>query len=181
MPFWFILNDIVTEVYGYKIARQIFWYAILCNIMFAIVVTILLQLPSPESWSGEAHYAFVFKDMLRLAFSSSCAMIVGSFINMYLISNWKILVNGKYFWLRSIGASTSGEAVFTILIWILAFTGKVSLERLIVIIIWSYLFKVIGSIIFAGPVNLIVKYLKKVEKTDAYDYHVNFNPFKLGE
>jgi hypothetical protein len=35
------------------------------------------------------------------------------------------------------------------------------------------------SIVGAGPGVLIVKFLKKREGIDVYDYNTNFNPFKL--
>lgn len=179
MPLWFVISDIITEVYGYKISRQIFWCALLCNFLFAVFTTILVDLPSPKLWGGASSYSFVFGNMLHIVCSAYIALSIGSFINTYLISKWKILVRGKYFWLRSIGASVIGEGIYTGLAGLLIFAGKMPLEKMVSFIIWSYIFKIAGSVIFATPANLITIYLKKKESVDSYDINVNFNPFKV--
>ena len=179
MPLWFILGDIITEVYGYKISRQIFWYALLCNFLFAVFTTLLVDLPSPKSWMGGYAYSFVFGNMMHIVCGAFIALMIGSFINNYLLSKWKVLVRGKYFWLRSLGSSTVGEAVYTIIAGLLIFTGKLPFGKMAIIIMWSYFFKIVGSILLSGPANLIVIYLKKKEGLDTYDVNVDFNPFKL--
>lgn len=181
MPFWFMLGDIITEVYGYRVSRQIVWNALLCNLLFAVAIFILIRLPSPKAWTGESAYLFVLGDTIRLAISGLVALIIGVFINNYLISKWKVLVRGKYFWLRSIGSSTIGEAAYTLLAFFLIFLlgGHLNLHTMLIFVIWSYCFKFIGAILLAGPANLIANYLKKKEGIDIYDTNVNFNPFKV--
>jgi hypothetical protein len=46
------------------------------------------------------------------------------------------------------------------------------------VIFISYLIKLIYSIIFAGPGNLIVNYIKSTSKLDVYDCPSGYNPFK---
>lgn len=179
MPFWFIISDIVTEVYGYKVSRQIFWYSLLCNFLFAIFTIALVNLPSSKSWVGEQAYSFVFGNILPIVFGSFFAAMVGTFLNTYLISKWKILVNGKYFWLRSIGASTIGEFIYTMVAFLLIFRGTLEFKQISTYIMWSYSFKIVGAVILIIPANIIVKFLKNKEHIDVYDTNVNFNPFKL--
>jgi len=35
-PFSYIFGDILTEVYGYKQARQVIWLGFLCNLIFVV-------------------------------------------------------------------------------------------------------------------------------------------------
>jgi len=50
---------------------------------------------------------------------------------------------------------------------------------LITAIISGYVFKVIYEIIATPITYKIVKFLKKKEEIDHYDYETNFNPFKI--
>jgi hypothetical protein len=179
LPLWFVIGDILTEVYGYRVSRQIFWYAIFCQFIFCFVTFLLIRLPSPTFWHGQASYLLVLGNILHLYLGGITAMIIAGFVNTYIISKWKILTRGKYFWIRTIGSSTIGEAVYTILAFFLMFFGTIPIVQLKFFIFWAYLFKVGYAILFAIPANLLVNYLKKEEGTDVYDYHVNFNPFKI--
>ena len=42
----------------------------------------------------------------------------------------------------------------------------------------SYLIKTLYSIVFAGPGQFIVNYIKKLTNIDAYDFPKKFTPFK---
>ena len=136
-------------------------------------------MPSPKLWTGEAAYSFVFGNMLHIVCGSYIALAIGSFINTYLISKWKVLVRGKYFWLRSIGASVIGEGIYTVAAGLLIYIGRVPFDKMVDFIMWSYIFKIVGSIILATPANLIASYLKKKEEIGSSDKTTNFNPFKI--
>ena len=107
LPLWFVIGDITTEVYGYNISRKIFWSALLCYFIFTVFIVALINLPSPTQRFA---YSPIFDNLIYMVCSDIFAIIIGGFINTYLISKWKILIKGRYFWLRSIGASTIGEA-----------------------------------------------------------------------
>jgi uncharacterized integral membrane protein (TIGR00697 family) len=105
MPLWFVLGDVIAEVYGYKAARHVIWMAIICQFIFALSCAILISFDSPDGWANQGAYNQVLGKLPRVAFASFFAIVSGAFINAYAISKWKILLHGKYFWLRSLGAS----------------------------------------------------------------------------
>ena len=101
--------------------------------------------------------------MWRVSIAVLVAFILSGFINIKLISRWKFLTNGRYFWLRSIGASGVSETLFTILSTFIIQYGKHPLKMIILIIFASVVVKLIYTISLAMPANLVVCYLKKVE------------------
>jgi len=179
MPLWFVIGDVIAEVYGYKVARQMIWIAIICQFLFAFVCAGMISFAAPLGWSHQEAYDQVLGKLPRVALASFLAIVVGAFANAYAISKWKILLRGKYFWLRSLGASAVGELIFTVVAYLIEFLGVVSLSQLLHLTIISYVVKLILNPILVLPSSFTAFVLKKFEGIDAYDIGINFNPFKL--
>lgn len=178
-PITYLCSDIVAEIYGYKVARQLIWCGLLCEILFAVSINLLIKLPAPIDWKLKSDYDIVLSPLLRICVSSFVSMGTGSFINIYLLTKWKILLKGRFFWLRSLLSSTIGELVFTVIAVLIIFYGNVPNHSLFNIMVTSYLFKVIFSPFAVLIANEFVRIIKKIENVDIYDYGTNFNPFKL--
>jgi uncharacterized integral membrane protein (TIGR00697 family) len=177
IPIWFILGDLIAEVYGYKTAKQVIWIAMFCQLLFALLCSVSVTLPSPFGWPDQEIYTVVFQKLPRVVFSSIFAILLGAFINAYIITRWKILLKGKYFLLRCLGASAIGELIFTISAYLIEFFGMVSLSHIFQLMIVSYSIKLILNLFFSIPVASLANWLKTVEKIDVDDFKFKFNPF----
>jgi len=104
-----------------------------------------------------------------------------AFINSFLISKWKILIRGRYFGLRSIGASFFGDLVYAILICPIVFWGTLPTAKILITMVASFSLKVLYSFFLAYPAVWVANFIKLKEKIDVYDYRVNYNPFKLNK
>jgi uncharacterized integral membrane protein (TIGR00697 family) len=180
IPLAYSLSDIITEVYGYNEMRRIMWASIFILYAVAIVLYVLMKFPSPPSSKGiDNAYKIVFHPFLRDVFTYSIAALAGIFLNSYLLSKWKILIRGKYFWMRSLGSSAIGEFIFVLTFGILAFYGVFPLKELIGILTFSYCYKIICNLLTIIPSSFVVLLLKYREGIDTYDNGIIFNPFKL--
>ncbi len=110
-------------------------------------------------------------------FTYSVAAFFGVFLNSYILTKWKILINGKYFWLRSLGSTLFGEAIFILTWGFLAFSGEFPIRELLQLMLVSYAYKAICNIITIFPSAILAFSLKKAEGIDVYDYNTNFTPF----
>lgn len=178
-PLWFLLSDIIAEIYGYKVAKKIVWFGFICQTVFALFCSILIQIPSPNFLDNQNSYLIVLGSILHTCISAVTAYIIGGFINIYFISKWKLLLKGKYFWLRSLGATTISELIFTVLAVSLIQFGKLPLNKILAIIGVSYSLKVTYAIILAFPANLLVNLIKKSDGIDVFDKNINYNPFRI--
>ena len=87
-------------------------------------------------------------------------------MNIYLLVKWKALLNGKYFWLRSMGSSIIGEIIYSILaVFLIAYHIYPS-EDIVSMTLWACGLKALYTIIFAGPFNFIAFLLRKYEDID---------------
>lgn len=180
VPFWYTLSDLIAEVYGYKVARKALWTLFLCNFIFIFVIYLTIHLPSPYDSSKQAYaYHLLFDPIPRVFVASFLAVLIGAFLNVYLLTKWKVLIKGRYFWLRSIGSSAIGEAIFTIITFGIEFTGQALLHDIMELMIVSYIVKIVFLPIAATPSAFMAKVLKRYEGVDVYDNNTNFNPLKF--
>jgi uncharacterized integral membrane protein (TIGR00697 family) len=179
IPLWFLTGDIIAEVYGYNISKQIIWAALIFQFIFAYICTLFINLPSPANWVHQAAYYQVFGNLPRVVISSFIAILSGAFINAYTVSKWKILLKGKLFWLRSLGASIIGEAIFVIISLSMEFIGVVPLKTLMQLILISFAIKIVINPILVIPSAMLTSLIKKIENVDIYEYQLEFNPLKI--
>jgi hypothetical protein len=65
-PGTYLIIDIITEVYGYELAKQLIWQSTIFNVIFAILVGTLIQLPSPSDWILASAFNSVFLNIIIL-------------------------------------------------------------------------------------------------------------------
>lgn len=178
-PLSYAIADIIAEVYGYRIARQIVWFALITGFIFCTILEVVANLPAPHFWHKQDDYQVVFSPLLRAYAATTIASLAGNFINIYTISKGKILMYGKYFWLRSLLSTGIGELVFSTLGGTLAYAGVEPWSKIIFLMLDGYLFKMGYAFLAVWPAYFAVSFLKKSEKIDIYDEGINYNPFKL--
>ena len=179
IPAWFIIGDIIAEIYGYKIAKRLVWLALACQFVFAFVAGAFSYIPSPAVITDHLAYDSIFRKLPRVAIASFIGIIVGGLFNAYIISKWKFLLRGKYFMLRSFGASTLGELLFTICVYCIEFFGLTANSNIVMLAIDSYLIKVVINALLTIPAGIVVAFLK--QKEGFYDATQSQSSFKLTE
>ncbi len=180
MPFYYFLTDVIAEVYGYKYARQATWMMFICCLIFSLVITLLLKLPLPATTYQVADYQKAFGHLFRVVIGGTLiTVLTATFVNSYIISKWKILIRGRYFWMRSLGASAIGEAVEVVTECLFLYGGIIPFHEVIALILPTYMMHIIIGMIILIPGTPFVKFLKTIEGVDPFDKGISFNPFKF--
>ena len=177
-PLFFILCDIIAEIFGYKVTKRLIWSGFICLTLFALACKLIIYAPSPKFFKSMQPYIFIFNDLLYIDLSSFIAFFISGLVNAHIITQWKILLRGKFFWLRSLGASTIAEGLYSAIAIMLMEIKLIPLNNIFQLILISYTIKIIYSIAFSIPGNVLVSYIKRATKIDIYDYQRSFNPFK---
>lgn len=175
----YFLGDVIAEVYGYQLARQLVWAGLFCQLVSGLFILLVLNLPYPSYWHHEAAFQFVLGNSFRYAIASTVGNFCGEFANIFVISKLKILFKGRFFILRSIGSTFLGEGILTIVVFLITFVGETSSTHVALLILSAYLFKLLFAVFASFPAFLLMKFLKRSERIDIYDYSTNFNPFKF--
>ena len=160
---------------------KLVWSAVLCQAIFVGTIMVITHIPSSgASLHANSHGGMMsLKNAYRPALGNSVALILGYFVNAYIISRWKIFVQGRIFWIRSIVSSATGEVVYNMVWAFIVMSGVLSLPKIFTMMASMLLFKIIYSIVAVIPAVYLAGYLKKVEGVDVYDDRVNYNPFSL--
>jgi uncharacterized integral membrane protein (TIGR00697 family) len=90
----------------------------------------------------------------------------------------KVITEGKFLWLRTIGSTVVGQAVDTILVIGIIFIGTVPMSTVLNLMVSGYVGKVIYEALATPLTYLVVNWLKRVEGVDIIDRNTDFNPFK---
>jgi len=178
-PVSYVLNDCITEVWGYKKARLVIWSGFAMNFLVVGITQLAIILPAAPFWEGGAHFNFVFGMTPRIVTASLCAFLAGSFLNAYIMSKMKISSGGRNFSLRAIVSTVAGESADTIIFFPIAFGGLIPLEQLLILIGTQTVLKSVYEIIVLPVTIRVVRYVKKIDGNDAYDTNISFNPFKI--
>lgn len=179
-PITYIFGDVLTEVYGFKKARTVIWLGFACNILMVGVFALVMAIPSPDFFKGETAFASVLGMTPRIVVASLLAYFAGEFFNSALLSKIKILTEGRFLWIRTIGSTLVGEGVDTLIFITLAFWGTLPSGVLGQMIFFQYAFKVAYEVAVTPFTYALVGWLKRKEGIDTYDYGVYYNPFQLG-
>lgn len=175
-PLWFMLNDVIAEIYDRAISIKILITGFMIQLFFNVFCYGAIHLPSPANWNNQAYFDYILGHLTRTELSTFVAFMLSGYINIHLLTKWKVLVSGKYFWLRCIGSSLIGEGIYSLLnVWPILF-GFMTMQNIFTVMVWSYLLKIIYTVFLAYPLTLLVAYIKKTEGIDVYEMS-NFNPF----
>jgi uncharacterized integral membrane protein (TIGR00697 family) len=178
-PVSYIFGDILTEVYGYRVARRVIWLGFACNLLFVFFAWIGQILPPAGFWEGQGAYVSILGYTPRLLSASIAGYLAGEFVNSFVLSRMKILTKGRWLWSRTIGSTVVGQAFDTSLFITLAFIGTPSFAPIMIFNHWWA--KVLIEAIATPATYAIVGWLKQKEGIDTYDYKTSYNPFLMTE
>lgn len=177
-PISYILNDCLTEVWGYRKARLVIWTAFAANLFVVLVGQAVVWLPSASFWEGGEHFDYMFNMAPRVAFASLLAFLAGSTMNSLVLSKMKVADNGRRFGLRAILSSVAGELLDSLIFMPIAFYGA-PLKDLGTMLLFQVSFKILYEIAILPVTSVVVRKVKESEGVDVFDRDISYNPFKL--
>ena len=151
-PFAYMLGDVLTEIWGYKTARNVILTTLLCNIMLVICTQIGVWLPSPQYLSETADaYNHIFSYVPRVVIGSLVGFLLGELSNAWLMERIKRRTKGRFLWIRTIGSSIVGYLFDTIPFVLIAFLGTLTTRDLLLMIALQYFMKLCIEALFGTP------------------------------
>lgn len=168
-PLLYVLNDILTEVYGFSASRKTIWIALFFNLSFTILMYIIMLLPEGDDWQEKEAFELIFALSPRIMIGSLISYFLGELINASIISSLKSRLHGRFFALRAIFSTLISSFIESILFGIIAFYGRIPDDELIKMTVMLTILKVLYEIVVMPFTILLVNYLKKAENLDVYE------------
>lgn len=176
-PITYILNDVFTEVYGFKKARFIIWISFFCNLLMVIIFGIIIALPVDETFEMQSALVNILGSTPQILFASFISFLIGNFANSIVLSKMKVKTKGKYLALRTITSTLIGEGLDTLLFIPIVFIGVLDLKSILFLMIDTYILKVLLEVVLTPITYKVVKFIKRKENEDTFDNKVEYKIF----
>ena len=180
-PISYIFGDILTEVYGYQKARRAIWIGFFMSAIMSGYFLLVQKIPGEEQWllyAGNDPYSSILGGVSTggIVIASLCAYLFGELSNSVILAKMKVLMNGRYLWMRTIGSTLIGQIIDSVIfVTIACLLGVFPWEIAVSLIIANYIFKVSIEVLFTPLTYKIVDFLKKEEGLDYFDTNTKFS------
>ena len=177
-PVVYIISDLMTEVYGYTVAKRILQYTLLSSVLVAVFTQLMLIVPPAPFFQNNDAYKTVFGIVPRVVIGGWIGVYFGDISNNYVMAKVKLWTKGKYLPLRTISSTLVGQFIDTSLFYTIGLSGVIPINLLLSGILVGWLSKTALEVLLTPVTCFVIKIVKKVEAEDYYDNETNFNPFK---
>ncbi len=178
-PLAYIINDVIVEVWGYTKARLIIWSGFGVNLLAVFFLMLAIYMPAAPFYNAQEAFQTVLGSSVRIVFASLTAYVVGSFLNAYVMSKFKLMTKGKGFSLRAIVSTMVGEGADSMIFITIAFVGIFPLSVILGMILVQALLKTAYEIMVLPLTIVVVRKVKVIEGVDTFDENISYNPFHL--
>ncbi len=178
-PVSYIINDCLTEVWGYRRARLVIWLGFLMNFLFVVFGVAADWLPGADYWQQEAGFHAIFGLAPRIAGASFVAFLTGSFLNAYVMSRLKLRTAGRHFSFRAIASTLVGETADSVVFFPLALGGVIPWDVMPQVILTQVGVKTLYEVAMLPLTVRVVRYIKRIEGEDTYDNQISYSIWKI--
>lgn len=152
-PIVYIVNDVMTECFGFKNASKTIVMAFVLNLLAVVFFSIAIRLPSLQDYSS---YNIVLGSTLKALVASFTAYLVGSFINAMVMHKMKQKAK-KQLMLRCVLSTMFGELCDASIFITIMFIGVLPVHVVGQMVIVQALFKTLYEVIVYPVTKAVIK------------------------
>jgi uncharacterized integral membrane protein (TIGR00697 family) len=155
----FPCTDTVAEVWGSARARLMVYLG--CS-MYAVAILFYMigtRLPAAPGWELNEAYVAIFSQAERMIIASVCATIVAQLLDIYVFEKIKRVTGERWLWLRNNGSTMVSQFVDTAIFYTIAFYGIIPHDQLPLLVLGTYLVKLVITVIDTPFVYLLVRWI----------------------
>ena len=121
-PISYIVGDILTEVYGFRVARGVIWLGFAANLLVVIGLWLGGLIPA-AGFLGETRNAYdtILGQVPWILVASFIAYLIGEFSNSTVLALLKFKMQGRLLFVRTIGSTVVGQGLDSFIFIYIAF------------------------------------------------------------
>ena len=162
-PRVYIVGDVLTEIYGFTLAKRTIYLGFIINLIAVIAYQIAIFLPGTDLATSNA-FSIILGSTPRILIASLISYLVGSYVNAYFMKILKEKYT-DYLFARCSISTLFGEGLDAIIFITIAFAGLMPNEVLITMIICQGAFKIIYEIIVYPITRTVINWIKSLDDT----------------
>ena len=180
-PISYIVSDVLTEVYGFRVARGVIWLGFACNLLMVALFWAGGLIPGAVFWEAQGAYMAILGATGWILLGSFVAYIVGEFTNAAVMVVLKNRTQGRHLWVRTISSTVVGQGVDSVLFFSIAFgiSGLWPWPAVFAAMIFAWVAKSIYEALATPLTYMVVNWLERTERMDIYDAPRSLNPFGI--
>ena len=155
-PFCFMLGDVITEIWGFRYARQTILLGFAANFCLTFFLWLGGLLPPSLSWEHQAAYQSIFGLVPRIVLASFVAYLAGEIVNSYVLIKIREKLGPKRLYLRTIGSSLAGVLLDTAIFITGAFWGLLPKDMFLRLLIGQYITKITIEALLGTPLAYLL-------------------------
>lgn len=183
-PLVYVLSDVTSDVYGYRISRWIAWITLAANLIFVFSILFVINVVKSAPWCLDLDQAIRLvlvgtsgkSGMIRVMFAGLAGAVLGGWVNDIIFQQFRHIDGpNKGFAKRKLLSSFGAEIVDTIVFITLAFLGAEGWS--ITMYIVQFCMKYAVEVITEPLAHMAANKLRSVEQDDVFEDRNKFNIF----
>jgi len=162
-PITFLITDLISEIYGKKMANQVVTAGIFASFFSMGIILLADVVPAiPSSPVGDEMFSSVFALSPIAVLASMLAYLFAQYIDITIYHFWKRLTGGRYLWLRNNFSTFSSQFIDTFTVVLLLCVFEVLPWHMFYgLLISGFVFKVMVAALDTPLLYLFVYILRK--------------------
>ena len=182
-PISYIVGDVLTEVYGFRIARGVIWLGFGANLLVVIALWVTGIIPGAFFWgeSDQGSYGRILGQVPGILIASFIAYLIGEFSNSTVLALLKYKMQGRLLFVRTIGSTIVGQGLDSFIFIFIAFGvfSDWSSTALLGAALAQWVIKILYEGAATPLTYLVVNYMKRKEEMDVIDVPRSLNPLGI--
>ncbi|TLM87154.1 queuosine precursor transporter [Pseudarthrobacter sp. NamE5] len=167
-PLAYILGDVISEVYGFKVARKAIFTTFALSVFASLCYWIIIALPGFDDEFGTTKQAALegaLGPVPQIVLASLLAFLAGQTINSWILVRMKARTGERSLWARIMGSSVAGEFVDTLIFCSIAapVIGIADFATFVNYVVVGFLYKTLVEFILVPVTYLVIGWMKKRE------------------
>lgn len=165
-PIVYIINDVLAEVYGFKVARFVIFLGFAINLAAVLAYQLMLALPGSQFFTAQDAFETVLGTTVRATFASFAGYLVGSTLNAKIMEVMHRRDGEKHLMARCVISTFVGELTDAAVFNFLLFSFVLPWETIVGTVITYGLAKVLYEVVVYPVTRLVIKKCKEISNRD---------------
>jgi uncharacterized integral membrane protein (TIGR00697 family) len=160
-PMLFVINDILSEIYGFKLTKNIIYLGFIINVVVVALYQVAMIFPS--SSPNAPAFAALLSTTPRLFVAGLISYMIGNLLNSQVLVKLKEKYSDLLF-VRVIVSTIIGETVDSVIFILVSFYGVLPNDLILTMICCQIVFKVLYELIFYPLTRKVVFKIRTLDE-----------------
>ena len=160
-PILFIVNDILSEIYGYKLTKDVIYLGFIINLVVVVLYQVAMIFPS--SSPNAPAFAALLSTTPRLFVAGLISYMASNLLNSKILVKLKEKYHNLLF-VRVVGSTVIGVTVDSVIFIFISFYGVLPNELVVTMICCQIVFKVLYELIFYPVTRKVIFKIRTLDE-----------------